>query len=570
MRRRWIERESDPEAARLIAAELKTPAIVARLLTQRGVRTPDEARAFLEPSIDSLLRPDRLLGMPAALERLRRAIADGEKILIYGDYDVDGTTSVVLLSKAIELAGGKADYHVPHRVREGYGMREDVIERAASEGIRLIISVDTGIREMEVVEKAASLGIDCIITDHHIPEDAIPRALAVLNPNQPGCRYPDKNLCGVGIAFKLSYALLATLGWPEDRFRRTIESMLMIVAIGSIADLVPLAGENRVFASIGLRGLAKARNPGLRALLDVAGLADKNPPSAGDIGFRIGPRMNAAGRMDTARAVVELFTAADDATARPIAEKLDALNAERQATEQAVVESILELLADTPPPDVAPFLVAAGEGWHPGVIGIVASRIVERFHRPTLVLSIDPQTGLATGSGRSIAGFHLTEAFTSLDGIFERYGGHAMAAGCTIQADRIEQLRRGLNDYAAETLGPDDFIPLQPVDAELRFAEIGDRLMTSLEKLAPHGIGNPAPVFFARDVYLAGPPRILKEKHLKLRLVQDGVEITAMGWRMASIAGEIDEGRPLEAAFSVEWDDYWSNWRLNLKDLRTA
>lgn len=570
MRRRWIERESDPEAARLIAAELKTPAIVARLLTQRGVKTPAEARAFLKPSIDALHSPDGLLGLPEALGRLRKAIADGEKVLIYGDYDVDGTTSVVLLSKAIQLAGGNADYHVPHRVREGYGMREDVIARAAAGGIKLIISVDTGIREIEVVEKARELGIDCIITDHHLPEDAVPRALAVINPNQPGCSYSDKNLCGVGIAFKLSYALLSGLGWREEKFRRAIESMLMIVAIGSIADLVPLAGENRVFASIGLRGLPSARNPGLRALLDVAGLADKNPPSAGDIGFRIGPRMNAAGRMDTARAVVELFAAADDATARPIAEKLDALNAERQATEQQVVESILEMLADTPPPDVAPFLVAAGEGWHPGVIGIVASRIVERFHRPTLVLSIDPETGLATGSGRSIKGFHLTDAFTSLDGMFERYGGHAMAAGCTIQADRIEQLRRGLNDYAAETLGPDDFIPIQPVDAELRFADIGDRLMNSLEKLAPHGIGNPVPVFFARDVYLVGPPRILKEKHLKLRLVQDGVEIAAMGWRMASIANEIDNGRPLEAAFSVEWDDYWSNWRLNLKDLRAA
>ena len=223
MRRRWIERESDPEAARLIAAELKTPAIVARLLTQRGVKTPAEARAFLEPSIDSLHSPDGLLGLPAALERLRRAVADGEKILIYGDYDVDGTTSVVLLSKAIELAGGRADYHVPHRVHEGYGMRADVIERAASEGIRLIISVDTGIREIEVVDKARELGIDCIITDHHLPESAVPRALAVLNPNQPGCPYPDKNLCGVGIAFKLSCALLAGLEWPEDRFRRTID-----------------------------------------------------------------------------------------------------------------------------------------------------------------------------------------------------------------------------------------------------------------------------------------------------------------------------------------------------------
>lgn len=568
MRRRWFERESDPEAARRIAAELKIPATVARLLTQRGVATPEAARAFLHPSIETFHDPALLLGMPEALARLRQAIAAKEKILIYGDYDVDGTTSVVLLCKAIELAGGQADFHVPHRVLEGYGMREDVIERAAAEDVKLLISVDTGIREMDVVERAAALGIDSIITDHHIPEDRIPPALAVLNPNQPNCPYPDKDLCGVGIAFKLTQALLATLGWPDEKLRRAIESMLMIVAIGTIADLVPLAGENRVFAAIGLRGLSKARNPGLRALLDVAGLRDKQLPSAGDIGFRIGPRMNAAGRMDTARDVVALFQAPNDATARPIAEKLDGLNAERQATEQAVVASILERLENVPPADVVPFLVVEGVGWHPGVIGIVASRIVERFHRPTLVLSVDPETGLATGSGRSIAGFHLTEAFTSLDGIFERYGGHAMAAGCTVQVDRIEALRRGLNDYAAEVLGPEDFLPLQPVDAELRLAEIGDKLMGSLEQLAPHGMGNPAPVFFAREIQLVGPPRILKDKHLKLRLVQDGVEINAIGWRMASIADELDGGSPLEAAFSVEWDDYWSNWRLNLKDLR--
>ncbi len=570
MRRRWYERESDPDAARRIAAELSIPPIVARLLTQRGVQTPAEAEVFLSPSVEALHDAGGLLGMPAALDRLKRAIADQEKILVYGDYDVDGTTSVVLLRKAIELAGWRAEYHVPHRVREGYGMRADVIERAAAENVKLLISVDTGIREIEVVDKARALGIDCIITDHHLPDSAVPEALAVVNPNQPGCPYPDKNLCGVGIAFKLSQALLASLGWPEEKLRRTLESMLMIVAIGTIADLVPLVGENRVFASIGLRGMAQARNPGLRALLDVAGLGAKNPPSAGDIGFRVGPRMNAAGRMDTAQAVVELFGAADAVTARPIAERLDALNAERQAAEEAVVTSILKKLETVPPADVMPFLVVDGEGWHPGVIGIAASRIVERFHRPTLVLGSDPETGLATGSGRSIAGFHLTEAMSSLDGIFERFGGHAQAAGCTIRVDRIEALRRGLNDYAADVLGPEDFIPLQAIDAELPFAEIGDKLMGELEKLAPHGIGNPAPVFHARDVYLVGPPRVLKDRHLKLRLQQNGVEITAIGWRMAPIAPELDTGRPLEAAFSVEWDDYWNNWRLNLKDLRST
>ncbi|MBI1357701.1 MAG: single-stranded-DNA-specific exonuclease RecJ [Acidobacteria bacterium] len=574
MRRRWVEREFDAEAAARIQAELGAAPLVARLLTQRGVRSPDQAAAFLSPSLDALhdgLHPSAgLLGLSQGVERLRRAIAGNERILVYGDYDVDGTTSVVLLRKAIELAGGRADYHVPHRLREGYGMRADVIERAAADQVKLLISVDTGIRERHVVEQAQALGIDCIITDHHLPEEAVPPALAVINPNQPGCPYPDKNLCGVGIAFKLSHALLASLGWPAEKLRRTLESMLMIVAIGTIADLVPLAGENRVFASIGLRGLYQARNPGLRALLDVAGLGEKLQPSAGDIGFRVGPRMNAAGRMDTARAVVELFGAVDEAAARPIAEQLDALNAERQATEESVVQAILEKLQNAPPPDVMPFLVVEGEGWHPGVIGIVASRVVERFHRPTLVLSVDPATGLATGSGRSIPGFHLTEALSSMDGIFERFGGHAQAAGCTVRADRIETLRRGLNDFAANVLGPEDFIPIQMLDGELPFAEITDGLMQTLEQLAPHGIGNPSPVFYARDLQLLGEPRILKDKHLKLRLRQAGTVMTAIGWRMAPIASSIRSGAALEAAFGVEWDDYSGGWRLNLKDLRES
>ena len=538
------------------------------------MRSPAEAAAFLQPSLGSLhdaLDPARgLRGLPEAVQRLRQAIERNERILIYGDYDVDGTTSVVLLRKAIELAGGAADYHVPHRVREGYGMRADVIERAAAENVKLIISVDTGIRELEVVEQARALGIDCIITDHHLPEDAVPAALAVVNPNQPDCPYPEKGLCGVGLAFKLGQALLAGLGWSEDRLRRTLESMLMIVAIGTIADLAPLTGENRVFVSLGLRGLSQAKNPGLRALLDVAGLSDKPLPSAGDIGFRIGPRMNAAGRMDTARAVVELFGAADEAAARPIAERLDALNAERQATEEAVVNAILEKLKHAPPPDVTPFLVVDGADWHPGVIGIVASRVVERFHRPTLVLSVDPATGLATGSGRSIAGFHLTDALSSLDGIFERYGGHAQAAGCTLRAERIDELRAGLNDYAANVLGPEDFIPIQMLDGELDLGSIDDALMAVLEQLAPHGLGNPSPVFHARGLELVGEPRILKEKHLKLRLRQGATVMTAIGWRMAPIASALRSGAPLEAAFGVEWDDYSGGWRLNLKDLRES
>ena len=568
MQRRWVSRDHDPSAAETIRAALGIPAITARLLTQRGVSDPEAAAAFLEPSLDQLLDPFRLTGMRPAVERIRKAIADKEKILIYGDYDVDGTTATVLLLKTFEMLGGVADFHVPHRVREGYGMRADVIERAAREGVKLLISVDTGIREAEVVERARELGIDSIVTDHHLPEEAAPNALAVINPNQPGCDYPDKNLCGVGLAFKLAQALLAGIDWPRDKTRRVLESMLKIVAIGTVADLVPLAGENRVLVKIGLEGLRNPRNPGLEALLQVAGLREKGSVSAGDVGFRIGPRINAAGRMDTARDVVELFTTKDKARAEELAGKLDRLNAERQAAEESVVEEILEKLGRVPPPDVLPFLVVEGEGWHPGVIGICASRIVERFHRPTLVLSVDPETGLATGSGRSIPAFHLVEGLEALAPIFERFGGHKMAAGCTLKADRVAELREGLNEHALNLLGPDDFIPELTVDGELDFASIGDELMGSLAKLAPHGLGNPTPVFATAGVRLAAEPRVLKEKHLKLRLDHGGSNLWAMGWRMAQLHPSLPAGAAMDAAYAVEADDYWGGWRLNLKDLR--
>ena len=570
MRRRWVSRDHDSSAAERIRVALGIPAITARLLTQRGVSEPEAAAAFLEPSLDQLLDPFRLLGMREAVARIHKAIAAKEKILIYGDYDVDGTTATVLLLKTFEMLGGEAGFHVPHRVLEGYGMRSEVIERAAGEGVKLLISVDTGIREAEVVERARELGIDAIITDHHLPEEAPPPALAVINPNQPGCEYPDKGLCGVGIAFKLAQALLSGVDWPAEKTRRVLESMLKIVAIGTVADLVPLAGENRVFVKIGLDGLRNPRNPGLEALLEVAGLRGKVCVSAGDVGFRIGPRINAAGRMDTARDVIELFTTRDPARAEEIASKLDRLNAERQAAEEAVVDAILERLGRVPPPDVLPFLVVEGEGWHPGVIGICASRIVERFHRPTLVLSVDTATGLATGSGRSIPAFHLVRALEALAPIFERFGGHAMAAGCTLKAERVGELREGLNEYALNLLGPEDFVPELVVDEELAFAAIGDELMVSIAKLAPHGLGNPTPVFATAGVRLAGEPRVLKEKHLRLRLDHAGSNLWAMGWRMAALSSSLPAGAAMDAAYAVEADDYWGGWRLNLRDLREA
>jgi len=566
--KRWLYRKFDPAAVDLLRRECGVSALLARLLVQRGVANPETAHRFLSPSLDRLHDPYRMFGMREAVERLQRAIAQQEKILVYGDYDVDGTTAIVLLRTAIQLAGGQAEFHVPHRIHEGYGMREEIIERAARDGVRLLVSVDTGIREAEVVRRAGELGIDTIVTDHHLPETGLPPALAVLNPNQPGCGYPDKNLCGAGVAFKLSQALLSGLGWTPGRLERVLRSFLKLVAIGTIADMVPLQGENRIFAKVGLDALRKPKQAGLRALLHLAGAGSSRPVAAGRIAFQIAPRLNAAGRMDTARLVVELFTTDDPERAQKLAAQLNALNRERQEAEQQIVDELVERLGKIPSPDDLPFLVLEGEGWHPGVIGIVASRLIERFHRPTLVLSCDPEDGTATGSGRSIPAFHLLESLESARELFLRFGGHRQAAGCTLPAEKIPELRERLNRYAGAALRPEDFIPALQLDAELAFREITDQTMSQLARLEPHGLGNPSPAFSTAAVKLAAPPRLLKERHLKLQMEHENVFLPGMGWRMGERMDGLAQGTLLDAAYTVEQDNYWGGWQLVLADFR--
>jgi single-stranded-DNA-specific exonuclease len=568
--KRWRYRPYDDTTVDRLQAEHRLPRLVAILLAQRDITSVEQAQHFLHADLSHLHDPLRMLGMRTAVERLRRAIANSERILIYGDYDVDGTTAVVILRTAIEMAGGKAEFHVPHRLHDGYGMRTGVIERASRDGVGLIISVDTGIRETAVVERARELGIDTIITDHHLPEAGVPRALAVLNPNQPGCSYPDKGLSGVGVAFKLSQALLAGLGWTPERLRRVLESMLKVVAIGTIADVVPLIGENRIFARIGLAGLARSANPGLKALLEVSDLSQKRRLSASDVAFRLAPRLNAAGRMDTAGEVIELFTTRDPARAGEIAQKLDRLNSDRQQTEAAVVREILERLGAAVAPAEMPCIVVEGEGWHAGVIGIVASRIVEHFHRPTIVLSTNTEEGTATGSGRSIPGFHLLEALEHVHDVFERFGGHRQAAGCRLAVGRIGELRERLSRYAAAVLKAEDFVPVVELDADLEFRFISDQMMAELARLEPHGFGNPRPLFSAQGLRLKTAPELLKEKHLKLRIEQGKVSFSAVGWRMAARANGLALGSEIHAAFSVEPDYYWGGWRLELEDFHLA
>jgi single-stranded-DNA-specific exonuclease len=502
---------------------------LARLLLQRGIGDAQAAANYLWPELSHLHAPEKMKGLRESVDRIDAAIERKEQMLIYGDYDVDGTMAVIILKTAIELCGGAADFHVPHRIREGYDMRDDVIERAAAAGVRLIISVDMGIRAFAPAETAARLGVDLIVTDHHLPgPDGVPKALAVVNPNQAGCEYPYKSLCGAGVAFKLAQGLIERR-LRDGRFdskdpNRLLLSFMKVVAIATVADAVPLTGENRVFASLGLDALRRAVNPGLKALLEVAQISTKRPPTSGEVGFRIAPRINAAGRMDVARDVIELFSVKDVTRARELAAKLDQLNTDRQEEERRILKAVEERFTGDPTLSDAYCIVIDGEGWHRGVIGITATRIVERYNRPTVVISREGEE--AFGSGRSIRAFHLLEAVESCSGLFSRYGGHSHACGFAMPGANVAELRTRLDAFARSRLTLEDFDPVIDLNAELSLSEVTPELFRALELLEPYGVGNPEPVFAARSVQLTAPPRILKDKHVKLKL-REGERLAA-------------------------------------------
>jgi single-stranded-DNA-specific exonuclease len=537
---RWELAEEDPVRVRSLAAALRDlPDLpisnrardakqssslhtLARLLIRRGITDPDSAARFLFPSLDHLHAPEEMLGLRAAVDRIDAAIENKEPILIYGDYDVDGTMAVIILKTAIELCGGAADFHVPHRIREGYDLRDDVIERSAAAGIRLIISVDMGIRAFAPAETAQRLGVDLIVTDHHLPgPNGVPKALAVVNPNQAGCQYPYKQLCGAGVAFKVAQGLMQRrlderLGKDKKDHLRMLRSFMKVVAIATIADSVPLTGENRVFASLGLDALRRAVNPGLKALLEVAQISTKRPPTSTEVAFRIAPRINAAGRMDVARDVIELFSVKDPVRARELAAKLDRLNADRQEEERRILRAVEDRISGDPTLCEAYCIVVDGEGWHRGVIGIAATRVVDRYHRPAIVIAREGEQ--AFGSGRSIRPFHLLEAVESSHNLFTRYGGHSHACGFAMLSANVPQLRAELDAFARTRLTPADFDPILELEAELDLDEITPSLFRMLQLLEPHGAGNHEPAFAARRVRLIAPPKILKDKHIKLKL----------------------------------------------------
>ena len=561
---RWLESPVDAESIRLLAREARVSPLLARLLVQRGITDPAAAHAFLHPNLGQLHPPELMAGMREAVARLRRALGQREKILIYGDYDVDGTMASVVLLTALRMLGADVETYTPHRLTDGYGMRTDAIEEAAAHGCRVIVSVDTGIREHAPLARARELGVDCIVTDHHLPDGHLPPACAILNPRRSDCPYPEKSLAGVGVAFKLAQGLLG------DRMSdRLLQSFLKVVAIGTVADVVPLLGENRVIARFGLEGLRQPAQPGLAALIELAGLAGR-PISAGDVGFRLAPRLNAAGRMEDARDVINLFTLTEPARTREIAIRLDGLNRERQRVEEEILREIVGQLEGCGDLSGRYSLVLAGEGWHRGVIGIVAQRVVERYHRPALVIGIED--GVGVGSGRSIARFHLLDGLTAVGDLFQRFGGHARAAGFTLAQEHIRELTRRFEEHARTVLNPADLEPVVRVDAPLDTAGVDWSLYEEIARLEPFGMGNPAPVFSTCRVPLLAAPRILQEKHLKLRVGNGARSLDALGWGWAARTPPLTAGQQVDLAFALEQNSYQgvASLQMIIKDLMVS
>ncbi len=559
--RAWKVTSADPAAVTELQAALACPRFVAHLLVSRQITPGRIADTFLAPSLEDLHDPMLLLGMAAAVERIRRAVALSEPILIYGDYDVDGTTATVLLKTAIERVAApdlpaQVTFHVPHRLREGYGMRDEILEAAARSGVRLVISVDTGIRAFAAAAAAKALALDLIVTDHHLPDSAagVPEALAVINPQQAGCCYPNKHLCGAGVAFKLACALLASAAETEAQKQRLhsvlLPSFLKLVAIATIADSVSLTGENRAIVWLGLRALRNPVQPGLRALMHVAKLPLDASPTATEIGFRLAPRINAAGRMDIAGDVVDLFLTQDPEHAKELAEKLDALNQDRRATEANALRAIdlqLTTLRQASESYGAECIVLEHPEWHRGVLGILASRVVERTGRPALIMTTEGDD--AHGSGRSIDGYHLLDALTAIHQnspigddptLFRRFGGHAHAVGFSLPTDRLPLLRERLSLHSRERLNNNLLLPDLHLDAEVALEALTLESLRWLERCAPFGMGHREPVFLGRDLTLAAPPRIIKERHVCLFLGGVGIDhpLNAMGWSRSTGSGD--------------------------------
>jgi len=547
---RWIVTASaDPDATRMLASELRIPEALAAILVQRGLASPESAKAFLRPDLERLTDPHDWADMEVAVELVARAVREQQPILVHGDYDVDGQCASAMLTRILRSAGGTVFPFVPHRIRDGYDFGPAGLAEAQRVGAKLIITCDCGITAVEAVRAARAAGIAVIVTDHHLPGDELPPANAVIDPRRPDCKSVDKNLCGTGVAFKLAQALVETVGLSPNLPLHFLD----YVALATIADVVPLVGENRILVRYGLKKLADSRWVGLRALIETAGLGGK-PLRGAHVGFILAPRLNAAGRIGDANDGLRLLLTEDPKEAAALARELETINARRQEMDQLILDEAIELVEKTlQPADAA--IVLGNAAWHPGVIGIVASRLVERYGRPTFLIGWDEAGEFGRGSGRSIPGFDLHGALHRVGAHLEKYGGHKMAAGFTVRRDKFDAFRAAFLGVAGELLTPADLAPSQRVDLELPLASVGPDLERLIRYLEPCGAGNPAPVFGVRKARAVGARRV-GTNHLRFTLDDGSGLLPAIGFRWADAVPEDWLTYPLDVAFRLERDDW--------------
>ncbi len=566
---RWEIAAGDSGLEEKLVAALQLRPLGARLLVNRGITTIDQARVYLKPSLNALHDPFSMHGMSEAVERLTRALLSQESIAIYGDYDVDGITATSVLTWFFRDIGVPVPYYLPHRMREGYGLNPNAVRHLVAQGTRVLVTVDCGITGHEEIRLAKTLGMDVIVTDHHQVPPVIPQAAAILNPNQPGCAYPTKELAGVGIAFKLVTALRSRLR-QEPYWRDKAPNLrrhLDLVALGTIADIAPLADENRILVSHGLRELSRSEKAGVRALKEVAGIEGEIGPR--HVGFMLAPRLNAAGRLTAAQAGVELLVSDDAGRAGELARYLDGVNRERQAVQAQIYQEAKAAIQADGGMDDRWAIVLASEHWHPGVVGIVASKLVEEYGRPTILIGLSGEVG--KGSGRSIAAFHLYRALVACQEHLAGFGGHEHAAGIQIRREQVAAFRDALNRVASQQLTAPDCGPILAADAEVRLAEIDDGFLDFCEQLEPLGAGNPPPLLLARGVEVLGAPTLVgkEQQHLRLTLRQGGESLRAIGFGMADRLGQV-KGGPFDIAFTPQrrfWNDRPERQAL-LRDLK--
>ena len=547
---RWIVTASaDPSATQALATELRIPEALAAILVQRGLASPSLAKAFLRPDLERLSDPHRWADMAVAVDLLARAVRERRPILVHGDYDVDGQCASAMLTRILRSAGATVHPFVPHRIRDGYDFGPAGLAAAQRVGAGLIVTCDCGITAVAAVAAARAAGIDVIVTDHHLPGDELPPANAVLDPRRSDCPSEDKNLCGTGVAFKLAQALVHALGLSPNLPLHFLD----YVALATIADVVPLVGENRILVRYGLKKLADSRWVGLRALIETAGLGGK-PLRGAHVGFILAPRLNAAGRIGDANDGLRLLLTEDPKEAAALARELETINARRQEMDQLILDEAIELVDKTlNPADAA--IVLGNAAWHPGVIGIVASRLVERYGRPTFLIGWDEGGEFGRGSGRSIPGFDLHGALTRVGAHLEKFGGHTMAAGFTIRRDKFDAFRVAFLGVAGELLTPDDLAPSQRVDLELPLADLSADLERLIRHLEPCGAGNPAPVFGVRNARAVGARRV-GTNHLRFTLDDGSGLLPAIGFRWADEVPADWLTNPLDVAFRLERDDW--------------